>query len=374
VDQANRFYEAAGAVEAGVRTLAAAGIPTIAVAGNHDHDTLPWIARAFTPEEFRVLGSGGRWERHTLLVAGRPALHVDGWSFPAAAVAEDPTLHHPRWPRDGVPVVGVLHGDLGQAVSRHAPVTLDTLRSTPVDFWLLGHIHRQARHEQPGVATVLYPGSPQAMDPGEPGVHGPWLLEIDGRGRTEARQRPLATVRYETVEVPLEGVKEEGEVDRRVVDRVQEVLRSAEPEAGPLKFLNVRVRLVGRTPLHRWLERRGWNEVAGLEARHGEVRGLVERVEVATRPTRDLETLARGHDAPALLAALVRGLEDGDLAAPESELVRRAHTRAGQVAAARQYLPLREALDAFPEPAVRQVLGEQALLLLDELLIRREGA
>src|SRR5690606_33213369 len=86
VDQANRFYEAAGAVEAGVRALVAEGIATMAVAGNHDHDTLPWIARGFDPDEFRVLGSGGSWERHTVYVEGRAALHLDGWSFPAAVV------------------------------------------------------------------------------------------------------------------------------------------------------------------------------------------------------------------------------------------------------------------------------------------------
>jgi DNA repair protein SbcD/Mre11 len=371
VDQANRFYEAAGAVEAGVRALAAEGISTIAVAGNHDHHTLPWIARGFSPEHFRVLGSGGSWERHTVLREGRAALHVDGWSFPAGVVGDDPSLQHPRWPREGVPVIALLHGDLGQSVSRHAPLSLAALRSIPADFWLLGHIHRPVRHEQPGNAMVLYPGSPQAMDPGEPGVHGPWLLEIDAGGRMEVRQLPLATVRYETIDVPVEGVTGEGEIDRRVVDRVQDALRRVEPEAGPLKYLSLRVRLVGRTPHHRWLERRSWAEVAALEARHGDVRGLIERVEVATRPERDLEALAGGHDAPALLAALVQNLERGELSDLEGELVRRAHGRVDQVRATRQYLPLREEVDPLPEGAVRAVLAEQALLLLDELLAER---
>ena len=36
VDEKNRYYEAAGPVEAGVRALADAGIELIAVAGNHD--------------------------------------------------------------------------------------------------------------------------------------------------------------------------------------------------------------------------------------------------------------------------------------------------------------------------------------------------
>jgi hypothetical protein len=35
VDRANRYFEAFGPLEAGVRRLTAAGIPTVAVAGNH---------------------------------------------------------------------------------------------------------------------------------------------------------------------------------------------------------------------------------------------------------------------------------------------------------------------------------------------------
>ena len=373
VDQANRFYEAAGAVESGVRALAARGILTLAVAGNHDHDTLPWIATLFQVHEFRLLGGGGGWERHTLRDGeGRAVLHVDGWSFPAGVVTEDPVPQLPRAPRDGVPVIGLLHADLDQPASRHAPVTLAGLRSAPVDFWLLGHVHRRANLEHPGAPTVLYPGSLQAMDPGEPGVHGPWLVEIDAGGRFEVRQIPLSTVRYETVEVSVAGVVEEGEVERRVVDAVHGALRDIEGAAGPLRYLSVRVRLTGRTRLHRWLEARTWEDVAGLEARHGEMRGVVERVEVATRPERDLDALIHGHDAPALLAQLVRNLESGELAAHEGELIRSAVARVEQVRGARQYLPLDDRQVAGPEAQVRGVLEEQALLLLDELLAEQE--
>lgn len=372
VDQANRFYEAAGAVEACVRALASKGISTIAVAGNHDHDTLPWIARGLPAEAFRVLGGGGRWERHTVEVEGRPALHVDGWSFPAGVMTSDPLASYPGAPRDGVPVLGLLHADLNQPGSRHAPVALSTLRAAAVDFWLLGHVHRHGRHEQPGAATVLYPGSPQAMDPGEPGVHGPWLLEIDRGGRFEVRHLPLSAVRYETIDVAVDGVEEEGEVDHLVVQAVQGALRGVEAEAGPLRYLSLRVRLTGRTKLHRKLQRRSWEEVARLEAHHGEMRGLVEQVDVGTRPERDLEVLGRGQDAPALLARLVGNLENGTLEGHEAELLRRAIAAAAQVRGARQYLSLEEGEDPFPEAQVRTVLAEQGLLLLDELLAERE--
>lgn len=374
VDQANRYYEAAGAVEAGVRSLVARGIRTLAVSGNHDHDTLPWIASRFSPDEFRLLGQGGRWERHTVERNGSVALHVDAWSFPAAVVLDDPLGAHPRHPHDGIPVLGLVHGDLDQPGSRHAPLSLATLRALPTDFWLLGHIHRPTRDVHAGAATVLYPGSPQAMDPGEPGVHGPWLLTIDQGGRFEVRQLPLSTIRYEAIEVDVEGVEEEGEVDRRVVAAVHTTLESVEAEAGPLEHLSLRVRLTGRTRLHRSLQVRSWEEASGLEARCGEMRGGIERVEVATRPARDLQALARGQDAPALLARLVRNLERGIYTPHEEELVRSTLLQVEQVCAARQYLPLDDAANPFPEARVRKVLREHALLLLDELLTARESS
>jgi hypothetical protein len=211
------------------------------------------------------------------------------------------------------------------------------------------------------------------MDPGEPGLHGPWLLELDRSGSFRVRQLPLASIRYETIEVGLEGVEEEGEVERRVVDGVRDALRAIEPEAGPLRYLNLRVRLTGRTRLHRSLGRRTWDDVTALELRMGEVRGVVERVEVATRPERQLARLAQGQDAPALLARLVLDLEAGTLADHELDLVRDAVARTEQVRGSRQYLPLGEMEDLETEVRVRSILSEQALLLLDELLADREA-
>lgn len=372
VDEANRLYEAAGPVEAGVRALVSNGIRTIAVAGNHDHGTLPWIAGRFEVEEFTLLGGGGRWERLTIESDGRPVLHVDGWSFPAAIHRDDPLRDYPRRPDSGIPVLGLLHADLDQPGSRHAPVSMASLRALPVDFWLLGHVHRYGRHELPGGATLLYPGSPQAMDPGETGIHGAWLVEIDAGGRFTSRHLPLSQVRYDALDVDVEGVVEEGEVDRRIMDAVLAEPRRVEGEAGPLRYLSLRLRLVGRTPLHRALRARKADFAADLEVSHGQITAVVERVEVATRPLRELEALARGNDAPALLARLVRGLERGELDGEHTRLLQATMGRAAEVRAARPYLPLEDSGDPIAAAAVEKVLSEQGLLLLDELLAGKE--
>lgn len=371
VDQANRFYEAVGPVEAGVRKLAAHGIRTVAVAGNHDHDILPEIAARLDPHHFTLLGRGGQWERVTLENDGRPLLHVDGWSFPSAWHSDDPLRGYRRLPADGVPVLGLLHTDLDQPGSRHAPVDRAALQALPVGFWLLGHVHRGARHDLPGTPSLLYPGSPQAMDPGETGAHGAWLVEVDASGRFGARHLPLSGVRYETVDVDLDGVREEAEVDRRVADAVWAAARGVEEEAGPLRILSLRLRLTGRTPLHRELPARS-ALATELEVEHGEILAVVERVEVATRPARDLEELARGQDASAVLARLARGFERGTLDDEQRQLVQAAVGRAGEVRSARQYLRLADPAEGVEPTEVAATLQEQALRLLDELLAQKE--
>lgn len=374
VDEKNRYYEAAGPVEAGVRALADAGIELIAVAGNHDHDTLPWLANRFPPEEFRMLGAGGRWERHTIVRDGRPVLHIDGWSFPTRVVQSDPLEGHPAHPHDGVPVLGLLHADLDQTVSRHAPVALSRLRALPVDFWLLGHIHRAALRSLEGAASVLYPGSPQAMDPGEPGLHGPWLLEIDAGGAMEARQLPLSTVRYDSVDVSVAGLEGEdglAEAHQRISAAVHDRAREVESEAGPLRYLSLRVRLTGRTALHGPLQNEDWSAADDLEARQGEITALVERVVPATAPGFDLAELARGHDAPGMLARLVLGLDSGALQPEEQALVTATMRSVGEVERTPRFAALDDADTG--ETEAREILRSQALVLLDSLLATSEA-
>jgi DNA repair protein SbcD/Mre11 len=368
VDRANRFYEAAGVLELGLRRLAHAGITTAMVAGNHDFDVLPWLVEGLGPEHVRLLGRGGAWERFTL-ERGGVALHVDGWSFPEASVRTSPLASYAR-PSDGVPVLGVLHGDLDQPTSPYAPLALADLRHRAATLWLLGHVHAPRLRDEPGSAAVLYPGSPQAMDPGEAGPHGVWIAEIESNRNATYRMVPLSTVRYEGVEVDVDGVDRDPEIDQRVTGAVRARLEAAAAEGGPLRYLCCRVRVVGRTPLHRQVEARLRGVCGDLELTRGEVVAFVESVEVRTRPARDLDEIARGSDAPAELARLIRALEAGTPDADQERLVRESERLVGEVRSARPYLSL---ADATGETAgVAAGLREQATLLLDELLSQKE--
>lgn len=379
VDQGNRYFEAVDPLERGLRMLAEHDIPTVAVAGNHDHDVLPRLADAIGGAHFHLLGRGGRWERLTLERPGG-RLHVDGWSFPQERVATNPLLTHDlAAPGDGAPVLGLLHADLGQSTSHYAPVALDDLRQRGCAFWLLGHIHAPKLHLRDGLAPVLYPGSPQAMDPGEPGCHGAWLVELRPGQAPTATQVPLSTVRYEEVLLDVDGITDASDIEGLVVRAVGERITALDAadaidsSRGSLRWLCVRLRVVGRTTLRREIEKR-LAELGDdtLIDRDG-IAAWVERVEVDVRPAHRLEELAASADAPGLMARLLLALDADAPDAAQERLLADAHRRAATVLGAKPYRTI--AMPAVEEQLmVRESLRRQATALLDELLTTGRSA
>jgi DNA repair protein SbcD/Mre11 len=370
VDQDNRYFEAYGPLGRGVGLLKEAGIAVVAVAGNHDHETLHEVAAAVGQGHLSVLGRGGTWERWTLRDdAGKARLHVDGWSFPSSRHPQDPTLDYdlPE-PHDGAPVVGLLHCDLDSPETRYAPVPSASFARIPLTAWVLGHIHVPQLRETSGRPPLLYPGSLLALHPGESGRRGAWVVELgDGQAPT-FRPVPLSAVRYEAVEVDVEAAADRETLRVLVGASLERRLEGIVGEGvGPLEVVSCRVRLIGRTPLGHGMEAlRDELRAIGLGERDG-VRLVVERVDVDTRPALDLEELARGSDAPGRLARLLLELEH------DPGLVERAERAASAVTGRSHYAGLG---GPTPSPAVegvvRVALRRQAARLLDALMRQKE--
>jgi len=267
VDADNRFYEAFAPLAEGVERLLAAGIPVYAVAGNHDHDVLGRLADQF--EGFHLLGRGGVWEvaelqsepfsggarpavfplKPTDGIGGKSAgqarplngqgptsnVQLLGWSFPDRYVARNPLDSFPPLDADR-PTVGLLHADVDAAGSRYAPVRLAELTSKPLAAWLLGHVH------QPGLLSgsppVLYPGSLQGLDPGEPGRRGAWLLSI-GDGPARFEPVPLAALRYEPIDVDLSDHPADEPLDAQIAAAVRDQVHTLREELGPTEAVYV---------------------------------------------------------------------------------------------------------------------------------------
>lgn len=230
IDEANAFFEATEALKQGIARLAKNGIHTVMVCGNHDAVALPPSVSAL-PEAYQpfvhLLGMNGKWEYQTIDFKGRKAAFL-GWSFPRAHVYENPTKGVEISLPEGLPVIGLLHGDAFDANSPYAPFGVADLSPLKADFWLLGHIHKREKlQEYP--SEVWYPGSPQAMSPKESGAHGPLLIEAGSKTNIRAEALDFSFVRYETISFTLDetlGIESLSAELVRFLDRESAALRS----------------------------------------------------------------------------------------------------------------------------------------------------
>jgi len=367
-DQDNRFWEAVGPLERGLDQLHQAGVDVYAVAGNHDHQTLPRLAKTVGTEKLRLLGEGGQWQRRTIERDGRARLTLDGWSFPAEHVDRSPLIDYAPSADAPAPVLGMVHGDLDVTGSRYAPLASAELHAAKVDGWLLGHIHQPSLDAAPGRPFVLYPGSPQALDPGEPGAHGAWRIDVTEGRVGEPRFVPLSTVRYEALEISLEGVDERDEFDRAVYQRIREAAEPLVAASGErLACLSLRARLVGRTALCAALPKLVAPLREGLaDLQVGSALLDLERVTLEASPRIEMEPLRRD-DRSALgeLARLIGQLESDSPDEPTAALIRRTQRRITEARGERAFAGLPH--EPADEATARDYLLEQARLLLGAL-------
>ncbi len=238
-DGQGSYYETRTAFLRGLEELDAAGIPVVAVAGNHDWEALPRFDRQPHPENFHLLGAGGKWESLELKTnAG--AVRFLGWSFPQERV---PAPQFGTMPSlsSGIPTVGLIHGDIVPKTPYH-PITARDLESS-ADAWVVGHVHRS----QPISANSCYPGSPQAFDygMGEQGPHGFRWLTFEPAA-TFSPLEPVSTVLFHDEELLIEPREGESHWDAAIrtgEDRARK-LRSEQPD---LQSVQLRARAVFAT-------------------------------------------------------------------------------------------------------------------------------
>lgn len=372
VDLNNRFFEAIGPLERGLRRLDTEGITAVAVSGNHDFDVLPRLCDELKSSHFHFLGRGGDWERFTLQRNGSPLLHVDGRSFVQELALGNP-LDGYAPATDGVPVLGLLHADLDQRQSHYGPVELFELRRQPVDFWLLGHIHRPALYSDGVGAPVLYPGTPQAMDPGETGRHGAWIVDFQAGGSVRERQLPLSTVRYESVTLDLTDVDSEERFQSAVISVLRSTLDKIAEHDLAVKCLCCRLVLTGRTPLHRKLPDYAGSAQSELDISTHGIRGSIENVTFETRPAVNVDLLASRNDPPGEVARMIKAFERAESPTDYQDLVAATVGRLRAVHDYRSFSDLSE--DNQPGTIqAREYLLHEAWSLLDSLVAQKEDA
>jgi exonuclease SbcD len=278
----------------GLAELAAAGIPSFVVHGNHDPlDGRAWAASLTFPALAHRFGTDAG-ESVPVERDGELIARIHGRSYPTAAV--DANYAAEFRAEAGSPFsIGLLHTNVGDRPGHgnYAPCSVDDLRAAGMDYWALGHIH------QPGVVLAdppaLYSGIPQGRDPGELGARGCWLVDVDQARRVTYRFVATDLVRWSPITVDIDGVA----TDEALRAACRAAIDAA-VAAGEGRSLIVRLRLTGRGTMHDSLRRTGY--VDDLRTLLNEERPLsvpfawLESIADATLPELDLEARRTAQD------------------------------------------------------------------------------
>lgn len=339
----------------GLHHLHEAGIGACVIRGNHDpldgkSQDLKW------PESchcFPVTAS----EPHVLQKEGDPIAAVVGVSYGKRDVKES-LLRRYKHEHKHLFTIGLLHTNCGTIGDHpnYAPCTLDDLRNKDFDYWALGHIHKHGvlNASKP---TVVYAGTPQGLNPKETGVHGCYRVSVDGDRNATPEFIATSGIVWHREDVDASAWIAADDALDALDEKLAQIAASFEGRA-----VLVRLRIVGRSPLHGWLNgtanrRDLLNHLRQSGAREPFV--WTEDVGIATQPDIDFAERRKGID---IVGEVLRQADS--VLADEAEL-----------AAARQELGLlfghqraSKFLEELSDDQLRSLIGQASIMAVDRLV------
>lgn len=344
----------------GLTRLAHAGIPVLAVHGNHDPLDEGWSAVRSWPEGVTFFGPD---EPQAVPVErdGRLLATVYGVSFASRDERSNLARKFRRQDAPGLHVA-VLHCSVGVSGEHqpYAPCSAADLVAAGIDYWALGHFHRR-RNVLEGRPWAVYPGNLQARSPhrGELGPKGALVVEADTEEGVcgEPRFVALDRVRFAVLDV---DVGEVGDLAGLAVEVSARLAAAQSAQEG--RGLVVRCRFAGEADWAADLAEQCRSEVLLNQIRE-ETAGCdpfiwVDALECAADPPVNRERLMGRGDFLAEIIAQSERLtaSPDDLAALEKQL--RAELR----------VPSRAPLLAdLTEPGLADLLPEAERLCLRQL-------
>ncbi len=294
--------------------LKRAGIPIVAISGNHDAES---VLTQKLPFPGAMLPS-----RHPGTEIPIPGVAVHGQSFATRAVRDPLALSYPK-PLDDHFNIGLLHTACGSTEhDNYAPCTEAELRAKGYDYWALGHVHQRAELSRD--PWIVFPGNLQGRHIREEGSKGASLVRVENGRVASVTHHALDVLRWRRLVVDVTGAADLP----AVLDRVAPPLDTAVMEAEG-RLLIARLVLEGACPAHGELAANAQRTLATLRGAASEVASpdllWIEDVRVRSSPAQDATGL---RPQPGVIGTLVAALAeppalDADLAAFLADLGKR---------------------------------------------------
>lgn len=342
-----------------LRRLEQAGIRVVMLRGNHDAASV--LTRSVSlPSNVTDLST----RAPETVVFEELNVAVHGQGFAKRTEPRDLASGYPD-PVPGKLNVGMLHTSLGgyAAHETYAPCSVSTLEGKGYDYWALGHVH--AHEVVLSNPWIVYSGNLQGRSVRETGPKGAVVVEYTNAGVSSVSHHTFDTVRWASLEVDLTGCALEDELVQLACDSV-----SAASEAAGGKLLAVRLRFVGKTPLHGELPKRVVSLSEELQANLAATADVwIERVIVRTEGCLDLQALRARDDFLGKLSQALEELRTDPeqreelfecLAPLERKLNQTRGLRASDVGLSPDALPA--LLDDVEQSLMARLLSDEALL------------
>jgi exonuclease SbcD len=292
-----------------ITRLTKAGIPFIAIRGNHDAESVITRRLRMPNESARLLDHKRpeTWRLPNLPVS------IHGQSFATKAVTENIARAYPPPDPDRFNI-GLLHSSVGvrEGHDTYASCAVEQLQDHGYDYWALGHVHkREILSRDP---WIVFPGNIQGRKITETGSKGATLVTVtDGKIVEEPTHVTLDTVRWARIPIALTTEDDEDSA----LTQLRTAL-TAELEQTEGRLLAVRIVLSGACAAHDTFSR-------DLGAARERLRDTViaasgpgmiwtEKIDISTVPLASIEVTADRHDATSQLIRAVQSADANNIA------------------------------------------------------------
>ncbi|HUE95722.1 MAG TPA: DNA repair exonuclease [Longimicrobiaceae bacterium] len=247
-DCADRGVRAQLRFRDGLAELAARGIQSFVVHGNHD-PLDGWASSISFPPEVKVFGPDPEWAM--AMSGGQPLAQVQGASYPTQETKANLAARFSEPNDPDLFSVGLLHCNLGgnPEHANYAPCTVSDLEAPGIDYWALGHIHKR-QIVRPLAPAIVYAGNIQGRDIGETGSRGCYVVDVDESRYVKPEFVALDVVRWARTEIPVGDASNFDEVVGALDRQISDLRAGSEGRS-----LVCRVALTGRGPIHEELAR-----------------------------------------------------------------------------------------------------------------------
>ncbi len=288
----------------GLEKLAQHNIKAYVVTGNHD--PLNSWSRHFTlPDNTTLLGSKEVEQHIFLRKSGEAAAEILGISHETSSVKENLARQFPEGSQD-LPTIALLHGNLtGQTEHEpYAPFAKEDLKISGIDYWALGHIHKQQVISEQYPAAV-YPGNPQGRHFGETGKKGCYKVKLEAGLPPEMEFIPTAPVEFLYTDIDISQTEQ--------LNLVPEMITASLSGLPEDQSYILRIALTGRTALHFLLVQTenvdAIEEQLSTDPSTGS-RIFIDRLTVNTKPFEDLLEKEKAGDFTGEMFRAFRQLEE----------------------------------------------------------------